>query len=112
MPAAVKAELRADIAALVKALQTAQKGAAAGNKAKAVSETVAAAATAASSGDKCLSLRVDVRRTPNLYSTVTFSCCVIPSLRSSVSVHAACSVTLIQRLRVHGSALRMPCDLM
>lgn len=60
VPAAVKAELRTDIAALVKALQAAQKNAAAGNKAKAVSETVAAAAVAASAGEKSLVLQVDV----------------------------------------------------
>lgn len=89
VPAAVKAELRADIAALVKALQMAQKGAAAGNKAKAVSETVAAAATAASSGDKCLSLRVDVRHILDLESTFTFSCCATSDLQLFVSVQVA-----------------------
>mmetsp|Transcript_19360 Transcript_19360/g.58510 ORF Transcript_19360/g.58510 Transcript_19360/m.58510 type:complete len:958 (+) Transcript_19360:236-3109(+) len=60
VPAPVKAQLRADVAALSKALLAAQKDAAAGNKKKAIAEAVAAAGAASSEGAKFVALRVDV----------------------------------------------------
>lgn len=60
VPAPVKAQLRAEVAALSKALLAVQKGAAAGNKRKAIAEAVAAAGAASAEGAKFVALRVDV----------------------------------------------------